>query len=216
MLGFSEAPISYASDSLVSYEVGTRYRSPDGRVQMSAAAFSIDWSDIQTQKFLNCGSGFIENAGAAESQGLEIEFEAAPLDSLDFVLAISLNDAELSEDVPNLNGTKGDRVPGVPKVAVRGGARVSFPALGGRDGYAQVDIQYVGTSYMEFDGTPEVPSYTITNLRFGVDTSSWSAALFVDNVADENGALFINDNPLGAWVSPLRPRTAGVSVLWRF
>ncbi len=215
-LGFDSAPVSYESDSLVSYEVGTRYRSPEGRLRMSAAAFSIDWSDIQTLKFLRCGAGFIENAGAAESKGLEVELEAAPLDSLELVFAASLNNAELSEDVPNLNGMRGDRVPGAPRITARGGARIVFPAFGGRDGFAQADLQYVGTTYMEFDGTPEVPSYTIANLRFGVDAESWSAVLFIDNAANEDGALFINDNPVGKWLTPIRPRTVGVSLNWRF
>ena len=209
--------MSYDSDSLRSHEVGARYQSSNGRLRMSAAAYSIDWSNMQTMKFLNCGSGFIENAGAAESQGIEFELQATPLDSLELAFAAGLNDAELSEDVPNLNGTSGDRVPGVPRVTARASARLMLSAFTIRDAYAQVDLQHVGNSRMDFaPSSPEIPSYTIANLRLGLDRDSWSAAVFVNNATDERSALFINDNPLGSWVSPLRPRTVGVNVNWRF
>ena len=215
-LGFTAAPTSYLSDSLVSYEIGTRYQSPGGGIRMSAAAYHIDWSDMQTQKFLNCGSGFIENAGAAVSKGLDFELLVAPLDSLELVMAAGLNNAELSEDVPNLGGTDGDRIPGVPRITARVGARMRFP-LFAREAYAQADVQYVGNSYVGFTTmSPKLPPYTIVNLRLGVDLDNWSAAVFVNNVADEDGALFINDNPLGQWLAPIRPRTVGLNVNWRF
>lgn len=216
-LGFTSSPTSYESDSLTSYELGTRYQSPAGRLRLSAAAYSIDWSDMQTMKFLNCGSGFIENAGEAESTGIEFELQATPLDRLELAFAASFTDAELSENVPNLNGSRGDRVPGVARVTARASARLLFAALANRNAYAQLDLQHVGDSRMEFaPSSPQIPSYTIANLRFGVDRDSWSAAVFVNNVADEDSALFVNDNPLGSWVSPLRPRTVGLNLNWRF
>ena len=217
-LGFAESPTSYESDSLVSYELGARFQSDDGWLRVSGAAYHIDWSDVQTQKLLNCGAGFVENAGAADSDGIELEAVLSPIESVELFLAGSYNQAELTEDVPNLNGMNGDRLPGVPRVTARAGASYLFPAFGNKTASVTIDLQYVGNSYMDFDSatSPELPAYTVGNLRFGLESDSWTATLFVNNVADETGTVFINDNILGEWLTQIRPRTVGVSINWRF
>ena len=133
-------------------------------------------------------------------------------------LAGSYNRAELSEDVPNLNGMKGDRLPGVPRVTARAGASYSFPAFRDKMAFINADLQYVGNSYMGFDSSiaRELPAYTVGNLRIGLESDTWSAALFIKNLADETGAVFINDNTLGEWLTQIRPRTVGVNMNWRF
>lgn len=217
-LGFTEFPISYDSDSLWSYELGAKSRWSDGRMSLNVAVFHIDWSDMQTEKFLNCGVGFVENVGEADSDGIEIEFVSHPSDSLDLVLTANYNEAELSEDVPNLGGVKGDRIPGVPRFSANLGISYYFTALGSHEGYVHADYQYVGNSYSEFDRTiaQELPSYENANLRIGVNTENWSTALFVNNVFDERGILFARGDILGDWVTATRPRTIGIGTTWSF
>jgi iron complex outermembrane recepter protein len=217
-LGYSEPPTSYESDSLVSYEAGMRYRSSDGRVRLSGAAYHIDWSDMQTQQLLACGAGFVENAGAADSDGVEFEAVLAATERVEVFLAASYNRAELSDNVPNLNGMKGDRLPGVPRSTARAGASYGFPVAGRKTAFIHADIQYVGDSYMGFNqqASRKLPAYTVGNLRVGLESDSWTATLFIHNLADESGAVFINDNILGEWLTFIRPRTIGASINWRF
>lgn len=217
-LGLSEFPSGYDSDSLWSYELGAKARWLGGRVQLNAAAYHIDWSDMQTSKLLNCGVGLIENAGAVDSDGIELELVSRLVDNFEFIMGASYNDAELREDVPNLGGRSGDRVPGVPELTAHLGATYYFSAFGGREAFVDGDYHYVGESYNNFDQSIslELPSYNISNIRIGLNTQQWSTALFINNVFDERGILFAEDNILGRWVTATRPRTVGLSTTWRF
>jgi len=66
---------------------------------------------------------------------------------------------------------------------------------------------------------PELPSYSILNLRVGFMNDKWDAALFVNNVSDER-ALLALDQERGtlARVSFLtnQPRTFGVTTRVKF
>jgi outer membrane receptor protein involved in Fe transport len=217
-LGFAEFPISYDSDSLWSYELGSKARMLDGRLQLNTALYHIDWSDMQTSKLLNCGAGLIENAGAVDSDGIEFELIAHPLEGLDIILTTAFNRAELSEDVPNLGGSVGDRIPGVPRLTANVGFSYYFKVFSGYEAFISSDYQYVGDSYNAFDRSNSIklPSFSLANFRIGLNTKHWSSALFINNAFDERGILFVNENILGTWVGATPPRTIGVSTTWRF
>ena len=55
------------SDSLWSYELGVKSRLPSG-VILSAAAFHIDWKDLQQQVALPCGAYFASMAASSTSR----------------------------------------------------------------------------------------------------------------------------------------------------
>ena len=217
-LGLLGVPRGYDSDSLWSYELGLKARGRTGRIQLSAALYHTDWSGMQTDKFLRCGISFTENAGAADIDGAEIKIQMHPGDRFDVILAASFTDGRLIEDVPNLAARAGDRVPGVPRLTTHVGLTYHFVAFGGRDAFLLANHQYVGNSYNDFNAATslELPSYSITNLRFGVDTERWTGALFVNNVLDERGVLFVQRNVLGTTEAATRPRMAGLSATWRF
>jgi iron complex outermembrane receptor protein len=60
---------------------------------------------------------------------------------------------------------------------------------------------------------PELPSYTLANLRFGLKTERWQAAAYINNIADKNAALALDyERGRSARVGYLtnQPRTIGV------
>jgi outer membrane receptor protein involved in Fe transport len=216
-LGYSGFPFSYDSDSLRSYELGTKTRWLDGRASLNAAVYHIEWSDMQTQRFLDCGIVIGENAGDSTVDGAELEFVIDPTDSFNIILAASYTDATLKEDVPNLGGSKGDRIPGVPRFTGNVGLSYFFPAFG-RRAFIRGDYQHVSNSYTEFDPAirHELPDYQITNLRIGMEGEQWTATLFAHNVFDERGILTVEDSVLRRAVTATPPRTIGISASWTF
>ena len=173
---------------------------------------------MQTQKLLNCGAVFAENAGKADSDGVELELVSVPLDNLEVVLAGSYNRAVLSADEPNLGGVKGDQLPGVPRFTAHASLNYFFSAFGDKSAFTNVNVQYIGDSYMGFDqsASRELESHTVGNISVGLTSDAWTAALFINNVADETGTVFINDNILGEWHTLIRPRTVGIKLSWLF
>jgi outer membrane receptor protein involved in Fe transport len=216
-LGFSEYPTNYGSDSLWSYELGAKTRTAGGRVQLNTAFFAIDWSDMQTSRYLNCGITFVENAGKANSDGIEFELAAYPAQSLEIRLSAQYNKAELAEDVPNLGGSKGDPIPGVPQFSGSLSASYYFSAFG-EDGFVLGSYQYVGKSYNEFDPSVrlELPPYQLVNMRIGLDVGNWSGWLFMNNLFDERGIHGLEYSNIRQALTATPPRTFGVGVRWRF
>src|SRR5690606_2284417 len=82
-LGLSDAPRTYDSDSVWNYELGAKFSSFGGNVQVNASVYHIDWRDIQSSVSLTgCPSGFVTNLGSAESEGFDLALSARATDSL--------------------------------------------------------------------------------------------------------------------------------------
>ena len=93
-IGYSEYPSSYDSDSLWSYELGAKTRWLDGRASLNAAVYHIDWSDMRTQRFLDCGITFRPKTRATrQSMESSWNLSPSPTDSFDIILAASYTDA---------------------------------------------------------------------------------------------------------------------------
>ena len=70
---------------------------------------------------------------------------------------------------------------------------------------------------IEFD--PELPSYDIANLRWGIRTDRWEGGLFVNNLFDERAFLSVDRERgrsarVGYLTNP--PRTIGVNFRMNF
>jgi len=101
--------------------------------------------------------------------------------------------------------------------------------------FARFDYSYTGASVNSLEGIESVvsgnapqtqDSYTTGDLRFGLESESWSASLYVNNVWNEYAELFFsnrwgNAEPIGGWhggqrVSVLAPRTIGLQLKFNF
>ena len=58
--------------------------------------------------------------------------------------------------------------------------------------------------------------YTIANVAFGVVKDAWSAELFIDNVADESAAVYVDTQNFTPKVVTNRPRTIGLRLSYDF
>ena len=208
------------SDELVNYEAGIKARFAQDRASVNATVFHIDWKDIQTNVFdSNCGFTFLENAGAATSDGLELDFNW--LVSQDFSLqgGFGYNKAELSTDLPNpaVNAPAGTRIPNVPKWTSNLAGNWGFNWSDKTTGFVRADAQYVGSRTTRFDQSPMGPvfssvssldSYLLVNFRIGANIGQWRTELFVRNVFDETADIFCCRFDFETTIA--RPRTIGV------
>lgn len=83
--------LKYESDTLWNYEVGAKSLLAGGRVSASAAAFEMDWSNIQQSAYLPyCTLSFIANAGKARIRGGELELSGQPIAGVPFSVQLGL------------------------------------------------------------------------------------------------------------------------------
>jgi outer membrane receptor protein involved in Fe transport len=115
----------------------------------------------------------------------------------------------------------GQGLPGVPEWSAAVNFELGAPIWSAQYGYVRGDLQYVGDRKSSLGPAAEdMGSYTLVNLRAGLEFEKYSLSLFVNNLTDERAELFRRTifglregNPLQLdRVNINRPRTIGISV----
>ena len=217
------------------YEVGAKMRFLDQRVTLNVAAFYDDIKDLQaTTTAGTCSSRIVFNVPKARSEGIEVELFTRPASNWDLGVSATYVNAKLESSVVSTlpNGTQvvvgglqsGNRLPTAPEFQAVGSVGYTLPMQSERDLFAIATIQYVGSSFSQFEneepgfgsiggsapnaatlypfGGPlttnqinfnaELPSYSLGNLRVGVRTNRWEAALYCNNIWDETARLALD------------------------
>jgi iron complex outermembrane recepter protein len=220
-------PSSYNSDSIISYELGVKGDNEARTFSFDAAAFHIDWKDIQLLARVN-GVGINTNAGGAVSDGVEVSLGFRPADGLRLSLTGAYTDAKLTEDTDLLlvGGRDGDRLPYTPKTSFSGSADYEWN-IGENEAF-------VGASYSRLSRVPGgfdaeflatndrqryLSAYQTLDARAGLDFGTFSVELFGRNLTNEEGktSAEAGATPLGAIATGvIRPRSFGLTVTAEF
>jgi outer membrane receptor protein involved in Fe transport len=162
-IGINQVPGRYSSDSLWSFELGSKNQFLDHTLEIDASLFYIDWNDIQQNVYLpSCGQQFTANLGKAKSEGGDIEVLYRPIDTLTLDLAAAYTDARLTKtscagaltyDIASSScsspggtaarpiATDGDALLGAPW-SFTASSEYHFPEWQGRTPYFRADFQH--------------------------------------------------------------------------
>jgi len=222
-------PTTFGPDTVTSYEVGVKAETSDRTFAIEAAAYHIDWNDIQLFAVVN-GFGVNANGRGANVDGVEIAAMLRPVRGLTTSANFTFNNARLSGDTDPLvvGAVKGDRLPFTPRYAVSVNADYQW-ALGG-DVTASVGGSIRSLSRQSggydpaylavFGHFPRVPAYEVVDLRASLSFGRYSIGAYVNNLTNAAGitstdALTANGfarNPGGAiGTGVIRPRTIGLT-----
>jgi len=218
-------------DTVWSYELGEKTSWLDKRLTVDFDVFRIDWDKIQQTVLLACGFPFDANAGAARSQGAELDINARVLDDLTLQLSGGYDDAKFTETVPGVLFRAGDLIPQVPRVSAAFDADYEFQISGDLSAFANADYRYVGSSWSTNNALTNPttgaviplirPSYRIADLRGGVKYGKTEYALFIKNLTNEYANLSdttaVSLQATGqsrVAISP--PRTIGLEFRYRY
>ncbi|MET0323020.1 MAG: TonB-dependent receptor [Duganella sp.] len=221
--GLTAGPPNYASDSLWSYEVGSKSRFLDNRLTVNADVFYVKWKNIQQGVYLpTCAYTYNANAGDATTRGFEFDIKAKPLAGLTLGASGGYVKAELSNDAGIENGVvgavAGARIQGVPRYNAAINARYNF-ALGERSAFVMGGVQWVGSSKGALN--PEStdydrPAYHTADFSAGMAFDGYTATVFVKNAFDNDTVI---QHPQVASIVQgyrLAPRAIGVSLATKF
>ena len=216
-LGLSTTPPSYDSETAWSYELGAKTSWLDQRLTVNATVYQIDWEKIQGTRNLACAYPFVENGGEAQSRGVELELVSRPTPNLEFSLSGSYSRAELTEDFVALGVPNGTTLPWAPEWSSYGAVTYHFPQRGEYGFYVRADMSHTGSRWNDLNhqsrGAKELSSYTLVNVRGGVETAKWRVELFATNLNNERAELTYDQNLAGFNRIYLnRPRAIGLTV----
>jgi outer membrane receptor protein involved in Fe transport len=195
-------PLSFTSDELESFEIGSKNSILGGRATILASVYSIDWTDIQRNVGMpSCLNGYSDNLGEAEIAGIDLEFEMQLSDDWRFSVAWGRNNGEFSEDTIRagetyaLDGQEFEQ----PKVVTN--ASVYYNGMiNNHDSYLTLSVNYNGAytrgvpaGVVGYDPNElviaDAESVTVASLRAGMSFGSWSTGFFVENLFDSDDTV---------------------------
>ncbi|MFI4890467.1 MAG: TonB-dependent receptor [Steroidobacterales bacterium] len=205
--GINNAPQTFSSDSVNSFEVGAK-NNIDNRLKIASSIYLIKWSNIQqTVVPPICQISFIANLGAATAKGADIQLEWAVTDSFTTELAAGYTDGRYTQDsrlsvvekqpvVASGDAIVGQSGQPTSPVTITIGLEYKFTAFA-HESFVRFDDEYEGRAkwpspqqdQMTLQGDPinyVLPSTTFASLRGGMNFGPWQIAAFVDNLFDSH------------------------------
>ncbi len=241
-IGINSTPFTFDPDNLWSYELGAKDSLFGGRLSVQTSAYYIRWKNIQTEFNLQGCSNFTVNRGEATIQGVEFQFEAVPVAGVKLGGNFSYTDAyhpdalygAPTNGVPPLLIGAGDKLPQVLPWTAALHAEYSWninPLWSGARSYIRADYRWQDgipggnpavAGFDPYQNEYRDPAYSTLNLRLGVTRDGVDISAFVDNLTRSDPRLGFQDIGTGgpdyplAYVSAIRPLTAGVTLLYHF
>lgn len=208
------------SDFLDSYEVGGKFGFFDRRMLVDASVYHINWDGLPIRALTPapCLQSYVANAGAAESDGAEIQVSLLVATGLRLDLGGSYVRAKLTNDAPALSAQEGARLPGSPKVSANLAAQYDFTVAGYKT-FIRADSLYAGKFYGDLIQSPSTLAgdYVKVDLRAGLTIGSTTAELFVRNLTNEDAYTWRSTAPgAPSFGYRLRPRTIGLQLGYKF
>lgn len=184
------------------YEVGTKGTFLDGRVQIDAAAFYIDWTDIvipQSDDTFVPVATFVQNAGEAEVKGLEFSMQALLSEQLSFNGGFSYTDAEFTdakiesfELFPSFapdGDVSGNKLLRQSKWQANASATYTDQLTDDFDWYARGDLIYIGKQFVGATNLTVAPARELVNLRLGIESDRYTVELWSENLFNNKEAV---------------------------
>ena len=226
---YADEETPYKSDSLWSYELGTKNSWFDNRVNTRLAVYWIDWKNIQQSILLGCSFHVTENLGTARSRGAELEVDGTPLPGLYVNAGLGFEDAALTSAPAGSPLPVGSPLNGVPRWTGSLLGDYSWPVSFGRE-FVRAQYSFTGSSISDNNPTSvlnptlaqrERGSYSLLNVFVGGKHESWETSLFVKNLCDVRGNLGDEQSEISElpgrprWMIT-QPRTIGIDIKKQF
>ena len=212
-------PTTYAPETITAYEIGTKNRFLDGRLQLNAEAFHYDYRGFQSILVSFGPTGMIffptVNSKKARFKGGEIEGVFLPTPNDRFEGSVSLLDAKFTNFVIGANNYTGKKIPHSPPYTISLGYQHMFELGDGSKLNVGGDTRIVGKQYTEANNAPYATqstyTYSTATVSYEPDGGRWSLIGWVRNI--ENKGVIYNTNAAGTQPQPLGyplpPRTFG-------
>jgi outer membrane receptor protein involved in Fe transport len=214
-------PAFFDSDTIDNFEFGWKTTLADGRLRFNGSVYFVDWSDVQIDIFDQAINQLLYTANAGEAEVTGVEGDITYLASEDWTIsgAFSFNDTELTNRPAGADNLlpPGSDLALTPSFQGNVNVRYDFD-LAGRDAYAQLGVQHRGSTHTSVVINEDFPldSYTVADLSFGLIMDNWNVNLFINNLTDERGELFISNQDDIPRTVVNRPLNVGLKLSYHF
>jgi outer membrane receptor protein involved in Fe transport len=209
-------PTQFKSDSLWTYEVGSKNEFFGRRVRINASGYLTNWNNIQQQIYLpTCGYYFTANIGNARIWGAEAEASFKLTPSLSLNATASGNDAKVIQSNNTIDVPVGRHLIDVPGFTATAGANYLHRVGQSNAVVALVNYAYTGHSYgsyLQTDSNFYNPAYGVVNASIGLRFGANQITLYAKNLFDNR--TIIQSPEINTVVEgyTVHPRTIGLTL----
>ncbi len=211
------ASTPFAPEKVNSYELGLKSSWFDHHLIVNAALFRSDITNQQILRIMGPGVQTIDNAGATQTDGLDLSIEARPISDLHLRADMTFQSAQFQRYQNGAVSYAGKRQLRSPDFSGSYSADYNFALGGGANLVARGEYTYTSNSYFDAANTnaPGLfqPGYGLGNLflTYLPAAGNWELAAWVKNLGDAHYYRNIAiAGPTGLAV-PGDPLTFGVS-----
>lgn len=190
----AQSRVAYSGDEVTNYELGIKTRLFDNRWNLTASLYYFDWQDtiltFQQQNLPTINKAYNDNAGAAHSQGLEVDLVANLTERLRLRVGGDINEAELDEQAQGIPA--GSQLPNAPQWSTHTTLDYTMPiGMGDLAANFMVNHTRIAKQLAGLGDTDYLPQRYQTDLRIGLSgpNTNWSASLFARNVTNEDDVV---------------------------
>lgn len=215
--------ISFEPEKMTVWELGGKTNWLNGRLRVNGAIFYQDYTDKQVslQRIIGDQLGnVIDNAAAAEVLGAEIEFVWLASDHLTLSGGYTYLDGKYKDFAPTSNSSteiaktgscmlteiegnttcivdrSDNDIERSPDHAMVANLNYTAPLRDtGFDWYGEINFRYQDSRFVEDFERIELPSYSITDLRLGLQTDRWDAQIYLLNAFDDDTVTSAGTGP---------------------
>ena len=215
-------PDTYTSDLLRNLEFGWKSTLSDGKVTFNGLVYVMNWEDYQSTRYVYdlLTVAYVDNVGMATVNGAELTSYFNISDSLSMSLMANFNDPTMDDDIVDAGGTvlgnKGNTLAYVPEKRFIFTLDKDFDVKG-KPAYFSLDTSYTGSRWNDETNTTPLPSYSIMNLRTGMDFGKGvSGEIFINNANDTRPNLGLYNDFSEFRQTSSQPRVIGLRIRYKY
>ncbi len=177
---------SYGEESSWNIEGGIKTLWAAGRVSTNAAAFYIDWDDLQLNTFNPQvpGQFFISNVGSASSKGVELEVAARAAQGVDVFTAVGFTHARFGTGAVSSGvDVEGNTIPNTPEYTTSFGGQYTR-TVGRATFVGRADAVFYGSLQYNDQNSLAQEAYSLVNFRLAVSGRFLTSELVIRNAFD--------------------------------
>lgn len=218
-----EEYVPFGKETVLAYELGLKSTLLDNTMQLNAALFVYDYTDMQL--FITdpvTGAFIMANAGEAEIYGLDADLTWRPAQGLDVKVGLGLVESEITKMTTAADEDySGNELSNAPQLSFNTLIRYEWPVADALMMSAQLDYSHQSHVYFQVDNSKltQEDAYGLINARISLleQDGEWDVVLWGKNLADKqyrSEALVTSGG--NVFVNPGAPRTWGLSFSYRW
>lgn len=215
-------PPAFQPDTTKDYEVGLKSGIWNGKGALDLTTYYMKWDGILVPISAHSVSG-LGNGGNAESYGVEADVMLEPIHALTLNLTLAEAHAQITRADTAAAGAlaTGDPLPYDPHWS--GSLSADYRVHAWRQWQADfgATAKYDGVRHSGFASSVQIPdyvlpSYTLLDLRAGLNNGRTDVTIYVDNVTNDRAELVATTAFGPTEITIQRPRTIGVLATLHF